>query len=291
MGRYQLGTVAPSGNPVRSRTVEDAVHGVAQAFMAVGSPDPRLNSAGKIDFQLQRMLSGYKKQDPPPNQVKPIPVPILRQVMTTATNSCSGWLLAVADMICLAFFFHLRPGEYTGTKAESHPFTLQDIQLFQGPVRLNCATATDSVLLASTFGSLTFGDQKNGVRGEVIGLAHSGDLFFSPTISLTRRVIHLRSHNAPPTTPLASYFNPASGTFKPIKPSDITATLKAACTVLGPLYRFLHTDISGRSLRASGAMALLCAQVDSDIIQLIGTSSYAGAPMKCSATFTFKRSR
>ena len=38
--------------------------------------------------------------------------------------------------------------------------------------------------------------------------------------------------------------------------------------ILGPALGFLPTDISARSLRASGAMALLCAQVDSDVIRL-----------------------
>ena len=40
--------------------------------------------------------------------------------------------------------------------------------------------------------------------------------------------------------------------------------------ILGPALGFLPTDISARSLRASGAMALLCAQVDSDVIRLLG---------------------
>lgn len=37
-----------------------------------------------------------------------------------------------------------------------------------------------------------------------------------------------------------------------------------------PSYGFLPHHVSARSLRASGAMALLCANVDTDRIQLIG---------------------
>ena len=40
--------------------------------------------------------------------------------------------------------------------------------------------------------------------------------------------------------------------------------------MLGPALGFLPKHISARSLRAAGAMALLCAHVDSDIIRLIG---------------------
>jgi hypothetical protein len=80
----------------------------------------------------------------------------------------------------------------------------------------------------------------------------------------------LRNHNAPPTTPLASVWNSRRKSFQPIKAVDITTALRTACKVLGPQYGFNDKDISARSLCAAGAMALLCAQVDSDIIQLLG---------------------
>lgn len=270
MYRYRSGEIAPSRHRVRSRTVEDAVRSVGQTFATVGSPDPRLNYVGKIDFRIQRQLSCYSKQDPPPNRVKPIPVPILMNILANALAAAHVFQIAVADMITLAFFFLLRPGEYTGTASDSAPFRLCDAQLFHGPVRLDLATASDTALLGATFASLTFTTQKNGVRGEVIGLAHSGNPQFSPTLSLARRVIHLRQHNAPPTTPLASVWNPRRQKFDHIKPADITSSLKLACDLLGPQYGFTSNDISARSLRASGAMALLCAHVDSDIIRLLG---------------------
>ena len=270
MYRYRSGTIAPSGRSVRARTVEDAVRAVGQTFTSVGSPDPRFNSYGKIDFRLQRQLSCYKKQDPPPNRVKPIPVPILQQVLAVALMGVSAFNIAVADMIAIAFFFLLRPGKCAGSSTESAPFRLADVQLFQGPVRLDLETASDTALLSASFASLTFTTQKNGVRGEVIGLAHSGNPQFSPTLCIARRVIHLRRHNAPPETPLASVFIAQRQTFQPIKPSDITDVLRIACTAMGPRFGFSPADISARSLRASGAMALLCAQVDTDIIRLLG---------------------
>jgi len=39
---------------------------------------------------------------------------------------------------------------------------------------------------------------------------------------------------------------------------------------MGPPHGFLPEDISAHSLRALGAMALLCARVDTNIIQLLG---------------------
>ena len=51
----------------------------------------------------------------------------------------------------------------------------------------------------------------------------------------------------------------------------ITANLKATVKLLaGTHMGFTHKYVSARSLRAAGAMALLCSGVDTDIISLIG---------------------
>ena len=51
----------------------------------------------------------------------------------------------------------------------------------------------------------------------------------------------------------------------------IMAHLKATVKLLaGTHMRFTYKEVSARSLRAAGAMALLCSGVDNDIIRLIG---------------------
>jgi hypothetical protein len=221
-----------------------------------------------LDFRLQRMFSSFKKRDPPPHRVKPIPVQVLRRIMAVAYAAPTPGNLAIADMCCVAFFFLLRPGEYTVSPSESTPFRLCDVQLSIGVRRLNLTTATDAEIRAATFATLTFTTQKNGVRGEVIGLARSGNPQLCPVISLANRLLHARHHQADPTSPLARYFD--AGRWHDIVSADITATLKLAVTFLGPALGFLASDVSACSLRAAGAMALLCAQVDSDKIKLLG---------------------
>jgi hypothetical protein len=177
-------------------------------------------------------------------------------------------MLAISDMVILAFFFLLRPGEYTGTSSNTTPFTLRDIQLFVDQQRVNLLTCDDNILLATTFGTLEFTTQKNGVRGEVIGLGSTPE-YFCPVKALQRRVLHLRTHSAPPTTPIASYY--LSGRWHRISPTQITDALRATVASCDSAQLgFLHSDVSARSLRAAGAMALLCAEVDTDIIRLIG---------------------
>ena len=89
-----------------------------------------------------------------------------------------------------------------------------------------------------------------------------------------QRVRHLRRHNAPPTTPVGTfYIQKADGSFRArtVTSDAITTTLRFSLSALGPATLGIKKlDISARSLRASGAMALLCAHVDHDTIRLIG---------------------
>ena len=229
-----------------------------------------MTTMGKLDFRLQRMQSAYTKEDPPPNRVKPVPVMVIRRILAIAQQSHCPCTTALADMIGLAFFFLLRPGEYTDSQSDTPPFQLQDVQLFIGQHRLNLLTASNAQLFTATFSTLTFRDQKNGVvRGEVIGLSHSGNPQLSPPRILARRVIHLRTRHAPVGAPLSRVYMP-DGHTKSVKPADITAALKAAVTFLGPQLGFLASEVTTRCLRAAGANALLCANVDPDIISLLG---------------------
>jgi len=268
--RYRTGAINTSQRPVRSRTVEGALRSVGQTLASVGSPDPRLTPQGHIDFRLKRMFSSFSKADDPPARVKPVPVPVLQHVMSQAVLSQDPFNLACADMICLAFYFLLRPGEYTGTTCDTQPFQLRDVRFFLGSLSINHTTATPDHLHTANFVTLEFTTQKNSVRGEIIGLGRSGDPHFCPVASAVRRVLHLRQFLASPAQPLASFFDPVQLRLVRLRPADLTASLRLAVAVLGAAYHFAPTDVSARSLRAAGAMALLCANVDSDRIRLIG---------------------
>jgi hypothetical protein len=176
--------------------------------------------------------------------------------------------LAVVNMLILAFFFLCRPGEYTAPTSDNAPFRLCDVTFYVGQRRVLAVTATEDDLARATFVSLTFTTQKNCVRGEVIGLGLSGDPFVCPVIAVASRVRHLRQHNAPKTTPLCTYIVNNKSHF--VTSPDITITLKASVTALGSAIGFTAKEVSARSLRAAGAMALLCAHVDSDTIRLLG---------------------
>ena len=236
----------------------------------MGADDPRLNSAGKTDFRIGRMLACWKKQDPPANRVKPIPIQVIRRIaaVAAALPPTAHTLRAVADMIIIAFFFLLRPGEYTDSPSDSTPFAFADVQLFLGTIRLDLASSTEAQLLTATSAALTFTTQKNGVENEVIKLGRSGDPFLCPTLAVARRVLHLRTSHAPRHTPLGRVFTPNG--VQRVTPSLITKTLRDAVTYIGADLGFLPSEVSARSLRAAGATALLVARVDPDVIRLLG---------------------
>ena len=63
--------------PICSRTAEDALRQVAQAFTQVGTVDPRLNCFGELDYRIHALFRSWKKHDPPPTCVKPLPMVVL----------------------------------------------------------------------------------------------------------------------------------------------------------------------------------------------------------------------
>jgi hypothetical protein len=266
--RYRTGKLAPRGRPVKSRTVEGALRAVGQAFTSVGALDPRLTSRGSTEFRLSRQLKGYSKADPAPDRVKPVPISVIYHAANIAKQHGTVESLAVIHMICLAFFFLCRPGEYTKPTGDNAPFRLQDVTFYVGNRRILAPLATEDDLNRATFVTLTFTTQKNAVRGEVIGLGLSGDPFICPVQSVASRVRHLRQHNAPPATPLCTYYSNNKAHY--VTPDDISLTLKSSVRSIGPSLGFNHKDVSARSLRAAGAMALLSAHVDTDTIQLLG---------------------
>jgi hypothetical protein len=216
-------------------------------------------------------LHSWSRDDVPPARVKPIPIQIILTILSIAfhaTDPSTDAAKAIDDMAVSALYYLLRPGEYTGTATDDAALRLQELQLFIGDRFLDTCVAPISDMEAATSASLVFTNHKNGVRGEVVNHVTSGASHCCPVRALARRAIHLRENDAPPTTPVASYYH--NSRRRAIRFVDITDALRAAARITGDELGVRPEDISARSLRAGGAMALLCAQVDSDLIKLLG---------------------
>ena len=276
---YRDGTCSPSKRPVRASTVANALCSVGQAFLRMGRRDPRLPAhtpGSGIDFRLRRQHASWNKADPPPTRVRPIPITLVSFLLDLAHHSptASPSEVALADMICLGFFFLLRPGEYTGTEHDDAAFRLDDVRLHIGQRRLDLVSAPLRDIKAATWVSLFFTTQKNQRKGDAIALGRSRHPLCCPVQCAIRFILRHRrfalSRGRPLslTTKLATYYR-GNRQF-PIRATEITAQLRFAATACRPTTGLNPADISARSLRAGGAMALLVGNVDTDTIKLLG---------------------
>ena len=246
----------------------DAVRAVGQAYARMGTPDPRLDRHGQLDFRLSTLYRAWLAADDPPSRVKPLPLSLVAQVCRLAALDNTVHAGAASDCLIAAFYFLLRPGEYLGTPRPTQ-FRLGDVRFWIGSRALDHFACPIADLLASTFVTLTFNRQKNGVRNETVGHGRSGHASLCPVCALAHRVIALRTQQAVSDTPLNAVRANPTDPWSYVLASDLTARLRAALH-LHPDPAYSPADVSIRSTRAGGAMALLCAGVDSDRIRLLG---------------------
>ncbi|KAI2503278.1 hypothetical protein MHU86_11215 [Fragilaria crotonensis] len=214
------------------------------------------------------MYRAWQLADDPPSRVKPLPLPLVARVCHFAALDPTPQASAAAECLVIGFYFLLRPGEYLGLPRHTQ-FRFGDIRLWVGSRAVNHATCPNDDILAATFVTLTFNRQKNGVRNETVGHGCSGHAQLCPVRALGQRVLMLRALGASHDTPLNAYRRPGATAWSFVLPSDLTSRLRTALA-LHPDPAYAASDVSIRSTRAGGAMALLCAGVDSDRIRLLG---------------------
>ena len=244
---------------------------MGQAYAGLGSPDPRLDGNGRLDFRLAALYRSWARVDPPPSRVKPLPMSLLTHVVTLARCENTPASLAAASILTMGYFFLLRPGEYLGKprrELSDDLFRLQDLSMWVGARAINPCTCPLTDLRAATFATLTFTRQKNGVRGEKIGHGRSGHPHLCPVLCLVERVVALRHLQATPDTPLNT-FGLAGTNLLHVTSRTLTARIRAALAI-HPDPSYSAQDVSARSTRAGGAMALLCAGVDRERLRMIG---------------------
>jgi hypothetical protein len=105
------------------------------------------------------------------------------------------------------------------------------------------------------------------VRDETVGHGRSGDPHACPVLSTVRRVLHLRSFNAPPCTPLCAL----DATGRSVSGAVVTALLRLG----GSAYSLTNNNvvlpvIHQKALRPTGASALLAQGAAYETIKLMG---------------------
>ena len=255
--RLHTGTASPRRRSVRSRSVEDTLRAVGQAYANVGTKNPRLNSHGALDFRITSLYQSWAKVEDPPSRVKPLPVTLLTQCVHLASQEQTSLALTAADCLVIGFFVLLRPGEYIGTPNNRLDtlFHLCDLQLWIGTRALDILNCPITDVRSATFATLAYTCQKNGVRNEIIGHGRSGHPTISPVLCLIARMIALRALQAPPSTPLNAYRLTPGDELRYIQPADLTRRRRLTLTI-HPHPAYFPADVSARSTRARGSHGL-----------------------------------
>ena len=248
--------------------MEDYLRTVGEEISCMGAANPRLNSHGKLHVLLATLQTAWKKEDPPPTRVKPVPIQLVQHAAGTLATR-DDFHAAVADALIIGFFYMLRPGEHTMDASNPHPFRLCDVSFCcSGSAPANAVLIPLPTLERANQVLLCFTTQKNGERNESISHGPTPDPLLSPVAAIRRRVVHLRRHHALPCTPLYTIFTSNGPTS--ILASHLTSALRQSAALCGAPLGIAPTDISARALRAGGAMALIRARVDPDIVKLMG---------------------
>ena len=161
--------------------------------------------------------------------------------------------MAEINIIIITYFFLLLPGEYMASKSYITLFRLEDT-VFSCSHSVFAATGTEGDLQAAKFVTMKFKTQENGFRGRnrTQGIRVPK---FVPQGGPLRWVLHLRDQGALPSIPLSRVMN-LMGRWVNITPTMISKTLKTAIGFYGPKLGCKAKDMSSRSLRAAGSVAL-----------------------------------
>ena len=58
--------------------------------MYMGTDDPHPKTAGGVDFWISRIIYAWKKEDLTPNQVKPVPIQVIRHIAFLAQSTTAN---------------------------------------------------------------------------------------------------------------------------------------------------------------------------------------------------------
>ena len=260
--------ITPSGKPCRLGNMETALRAIGQTIALLGPNhhDPHLQPNGKLIFALKRQFQSYKKEDPPPTCVKPLPVELIELAVQTCHASNTAKDACIANMITIGFFFLCCPGEHTVT-FDNKPFKLSNVQFYKDnkPVPIQ----SSKLMHTADFLTLTFDSQKKCVKGNPIGHRHSTSATHCPILAVAHRVAHLNLHGAKSHQLLCSYYHSASSSYHYLASQDITQVLWASA--LHHLRFCVNpASVECRSLCTSSAMTLFSCGVDTLLIKLVG---------------------
>ena len=254
----------------------------------------KIKGTDKFLHPIDRMLKGFRNEDPATVKKLPIEVDVPEHLVQLAAEpGATAKERRVADLTLVAFYYLLRVGEYTSRYRNSHDgnkrgrrsskkrrmkktvnFRVADVMFFKrdnhGQLRQLPPDASAADIMSADGATLLLTDQKNGWKNVCIHQQITGHARNCPVRALGRIILEIRQFSSSKTEWLSA-FKGANGV-QQVTPKDISSALKFAAkereydTVRGiPIDR-----IDTHSLRAGGANALSLAGFSAHQIQKMG---------------------
>jgi hypothetical protein len=267
------------GAQIKVSGVTDALASISKTIQLAGEPSPIYRAENTYHLALQRMVEGFRRQDPPsvPQLAVPITVPNLcyqASLRPTATKQDQ----AAGQLTLIAFYYLLRVGEYTKPKyntkngtqqstTRTRQFTVGSVGFFKNGAILPRSSPID-ILLTADSATLKISNQKNGRMGETIH-QRAINKIACPVKALAYRVHSILAAGGTSDSLLCQYGNNSDNTH--ISSKEIIILLRAAAKTLQLQKQAIDPDLIGaHSLRSGGAMALKLHGYDDTTIRKMG---------------------
>ena len=251
------------GDQVKVQAVTDALAAISKTCELVGQCSPVYKSEGTYILPVQRVVEGFRRQDPPaiPQMAVPVEVPETAKRLVYLTSDPRQH--AVGDLSVIAFYFLLRSGEYTKPRlvkrngqmvraTRTVQFRVKDVGFWKDGHILT-KNSPISVLLQADSATMKITNQKNGRTGQTLHQESTGP--DGAVASLARRVHHILSNGGNDGQLICDVFE--DDAWASVHSSEIVAAVRMTSTALNLQERGIDPDMIGaHSLRAGGAMAL-----------------------------------
>jgi len=241
---------------------------VAAAFVASDRPDPRKDVDGKTALFLQRLLKGYKNNDPGEKHQKALPLSIIQQMVNRPTSSAI--LITFHQLFLLGFFYAMRSCENFKTSGERRTEPLRKRNFIF--IKNYKILSHDSPHLEEADSlALVFEYQKRDQRDESVTQSKTDDPILCPVRVGAAIIRRLQAMGASDDTFIYTFVRDADG-----KRCELTS--KAALDFLRSFVKSIDykslgldpKDIGLHSLRASAAMAMYLNGIPVYTIMLLG---------------------
>lgn len=142
------------GYRITAQSVDRAIRAVGQTFELACRPNPTKVDGGRERiFQLRRLMSSYRREDPPPKPQLAVPVSVVEHMQRLASaGGHSTRTSVVADLATIAFFFLLRVGEYTmpaaNRRTRTIQFRVQDVKFYRDGLIIPNTSSLQDLLAA-----------------------------------------------------------------------------------------------------------------------------------------------